>query len=216
MPTIFISHSSANRQFVERDLVTFLNSHGLRTWYSKEQISTGIHWERAIRDGLRSSDWFIVVVSQESLKSEWVRAEVDWAVEHRWERIVPLLIEHADASELHLRLRLIQHVRWFESNEAAKAQMLRIWDINRAESNSGVPPTPEIQFDDYLYPRPKNWFCLFCGWQCNEDFNDYICKVCSRLRPFAGGSATMRNCVGCDGWSLGVAQFCEWCGAKLP
>ena len=66
-----------------------------------------------------------------------------------------------------------------------------------------------------LYARPQDWFCIFCGWKCDESFNDYICKQCGQLRPFVGGSATVRQCGRCEGLSLAVAQYCEWCGMRF-
>lgn len=212
MPTIFISHSSADREFVERHLVPFLNGHGLRTWYAKEQIRSGKHWERSIQEGLQSADWFLVVVSQNALGSEWVRAEVDWAVENRWERLVPVLIEDARVSDLHLRLRLVQHFDWRNINSVDKRPLLSQWKIDLERENDQPGKSETVKFDDYLYARPANWFCVFCGWKCNEKFNDYICKRCGKIRPFAGGSATMIECRLCQGFSLGVASYCEWCG----
>lgn len=60
-----------------------------------------------------------------------------------------------------------------------------------------------------------HWHCVFCGWRCDEDFNDYICKRCGQLRPYAGGSATKQLCRSCNRWSLSVARFCEWCGTRF-
>jgi hypothetical protein len=65
------------------------------------------------------------------------------------------------------------------------------------------------------YPRPVNWYCIFCGWKCTETFNDYICKSCEKLRPFAGGSATMIQCKSCKQMNLALASFCEWCGKAI-
>lgn len=65
------------------------------------------------------------------------------------------------------------------------------------------------------YPRPARWFCIYCGWECTESFNDYICKSCGQLRPWAGGSATMRSCSKCKQLSLAIAKYCEWCGNQL-
>jgi TIR domain len=65
------------------------------------------------------------------------------------------------------------------------------------------------------YPRPMNWYCTFCGWKCTETFNDYICKSCEKLRPFAGGSATMIQCKSCKQMNLALASFCEWCGNEI-
>src|SRR5947209_7794779 len=60
--------------------------------------------------------------------------------------------------------------------------------------------------------RPKKWHCIYCGWRCEEWFNDYICKNCDAIRPFSGDSATMLRCEKCHHYSLGIAMFCEWCG----
>jgi hypothetical protein len=65
------------------------------------------------------------------------------------------------------------------------------------------------------YSRPKQWHCIYCGWRCDEEYNDYLCKQCNALRPFAGGSATMVRCAHCAQMSLALASYCEWCGRSL-
>ena len=129
MTTVFVSHATADRPFIERELIPFLNSHGIRAWYCKETISTGAQWEKTIRTGLQGSDWFLVVVSPQAITSEWVRSEVDWALENLSTRVVPLLIGGADAGEIHLRLRLVQSVDWTSSSADAKIQLLYAWSI---------------------------------------------------------------------------------------
>jgi hypothetical protein len=63
--------------------------------------------------------------------------------------------------------------------------------------------------------RPLVWHCIFCGWKCNESYNNYLCKQCGQLRPFVDESATRIQCSECQQWNLVVAAFCEWCGKKL-
>lgn len=65
------------------------------------------------------------------------------------------------------------------------------------------------------FERPKRWHCLFCGWRCDDPANDYQCRQCSQLRPYLGGSCTMVQCRVCQGFSLGLARFCEWCGQAM-
>src|SRR5262245_48994747 len=110
MSTVFISHASADRQAVERDIVTLLTAHGIRVWYCKENIGTGAQWERAIREGLESSDWFLAAISPRAIESEWVRCEVDWGIENRRDHMVPVLLEACDPSRLHLKLRMYQYI----------------------------------------------------------------------------------------------------------
>lgn len=217
MTKVFISHATPDRELVETAIVTLLNRQGISTWYAKEQISTGVQWEKKIREGLESCDWFLVALTPRAIASEWVRSETDWAIENRAGRLVPVVLESCDPGQLHLRLRLLQFVDFQKRDEAEKIQLLSAWGI-RPEA---IPDSAEIstsdlaRFDDYLYARPKNWHCIFCGWACDESFNDYICKQCNKLRPFAGGSATMKNCSNCDGFSLAVAEYCEWCGQHI-
>ena len=169
------------------------------------------HWT-----GLQGSDWFLVVVSPQAITSEWVRSEVDWALENLSTRVVPLLIGGADAGEIHLRLRLVQSVDWTSSSADAKIQLLYAGVFHPLKNQiCESAPSQDLKFDGYLFGRPKNWHCIFCGWKCQERVNDYICKQCKQIRPFAGGQATMIKCRVCGGFSLALAHYCEWCGGDV-
>lgn len=69
--------------------------------------------------------------------------------------------------------------------------------------------------DRLTFERPKRWHCLFCGWRCDDSANDYQCRQCSQLRPYVGGSCTMVQCRTCQGFSLALARYCEWCGQAM-
>ena len=64
------------------------------------------------------------------------------------------------------------------------------------------------------FERPQVWHCLWCGRR-SEEHNDYVCHACGKIRPFAGGAATMRECDECHRMSLALALFCEWCGRRM-
>jgi hypothetical protein len=216
MHTVFVSHAAADKLFVERELIPFLNSHALRTWYCKEEITTESHWAKSVRNGLQSCDWFMVVVSSHSATSQWVRREVGWAVGNRHSRIVPLRIDESTAHTLDPSLRLVKSIEWRSSPGAAKEKLLAIFESEEPGYRAvQTDPSEDLKFDDYVFSRPKNWHCIFCGWTCNDKCNDYICRQCDKIRPFAGGSATMIKCRRCDGFSLGIASYCEWCGEAI-
>src|SRR5262245_4246888 len=99
---VFLSHSSKDRRFVEQKLIPFLKSHGVKPWYSTVDIRTADDFERSIREALLSCDSFLVVLSPNSVKSEWVRAEVHWAMENRKGRVVPVFVADCDPFQLHL------------------------------------------------------------------------------------------------------------------
>lgn len=70
MPRIFISHSSQDRQFAD-DLAELLRLHDLESWYSNRTILAG-PWEPAFYKGLDACDSFLVVLSDDAQRSEWL------------------------------------------------------------------------------------------------------------------------------------------------
>jgi predicted Zn finger-like uncharacterized protein len=124
---VFISHSTRDRAFVEREIVRFLDEHGVATWYAEQDIHTASQWERAILQGLESCDWLIVVMSPRSAASEWVKDEVHWAIEHRPQRIIPVLIEDCNTRDFHIRMPRIQYVDFRDDLSAARARLLSLF-----------------------------------------------------------------------------------------
>ena len=91
MPQVFISHSSADRPFVEVELLPLLQLHGITPWYAAQDIDSASVWEAAIREGLHASEWFLIVVTPAAITSPWVQAELHWAFANRGGRIIPVL-----------------------------------------------------------------------------------------------------------------------------
>src|SRR5205809_6206877 len=110
MPRVFLSHSTHDRQFVECELLPTLHQQGIDTWYARTDIHSSEEWARMIVRGLRSCDWFLVVLSENAARSKWVPAEVHWAVENREGHIIPVFLRDCNTDDIHLRLRTIQHL----------------------------------------------------------------------------------------------------------
>src|SRR5207249_9631642 len=73
--SVFLSHSSKDRAFVEK-LANVLASHRIPVWYSRVDIQGAKQWHDEIGRGLKNSDWLVVVLSPNSVKSPWVKHEV--------------------------------------------------------------------------------------------------------------------------------------------
>jgi hypothetical protein len=71
----FISHSSKDREFVER-LYTDLQSNGVRCWYAPEDLKIGEPFLLGIDQGIRLHDKLLLVLSENSVSSGWVQHEV--------------------------------------------------------------------------------------------------------------------------------------------
>ncbi|MFT5015198.1 MAG: serine/threonine protein kinase, partial [Dinoroseobacter sp.] len=128
-PKVFISHTTADREFVEEHIVGFLESNGINTWYSKAEIQSASEWERGILQGLQESAWFLLVMSEASSRSEWVKDEVFWAIDNRQERIIPVLIDQVDMGDFHIRLRRIQAIDMRFQPEVVNEKILKaLWN----------------------------------------------------------------------------------------
>jgi hypothetical protein len=125
--TVFVSHASADRELVREQIVELLHSHGIETWFASHDIPSGAVWEKTIRAALRDCDWFLVALTPAAITSDWVHAEVDWAVENRKDRLVPVILQECNPSDLHLKLNRFQHVDFRNDPADARLRLLSKW-----------------------------------------------------------------------------------------
>jgi hypothetical protein len=81
----FISHSTKDKPFVRR-LAADLVASGIKVWLDEQNMLVGDSVPEKIAQGLAESDFFLIVVSENSVKSEWVKRELNSAIVHEIER----------------------------------------------------------------------------------------------------------------------------------
>jgi TIR domain len=95
MPSIFLSHSHKDKEFVRR-LVQDLAVSGIRVWVDDSEIEIGEYLLDKISDALSSVDFVGVVLSSNAVDSEWVKREVNAAlaleIRAHKPRVVPIVI----------------------------------------------------------------------------------------------------------------------------
>ena len=138
MPDVFISHSKSDQSFVDNVLLPALHARGISTWYSKKDIYTAEEWDRMIVHGLEESQWFLVVLTENATKSEWLKAEVMWAMENRHGKIIPLLLRDCNVTAISLLLKKIQYVDFRSDKQAGLHTLLQIWSKTLAPA-AGKP-----------------------------------------------------------------------------
>ena len=74
----FISYSSKDQEFAER-LHADLQAKGVRCWFAPEDMKVGGSWDR-LDESIRLHDKLLVVLSANSMGSEWVKTEIRRAV----------------------------------------------------------------------------------------------------------------------------------------
>ncbi len=122
---VFVSHSSQDRKFVEREIISKLEKNGIKTWYSKVDIQTASEWHQSIIHGLESCNWFILVMSPRSSNSEWVKDEVHWAIDKRPSRVIPILMEDCNFNDFHIRLARIQYIDFRKPTEELTIKLIK-------------------------------------------------------------------------------------------
>jgi hypothetical protein len=94
--TCFISHSSSDREFVER-LYADLQNRGVRCWYAPEDLGIGQNIRGTIRHSIKEHERLLIVLSEHSINSSWVESEVEAAFQEESHRndtvLVPITVD---------------------------------------------------------------------------------------------------------------------------
>jgi len=81
----FISYSTLDQSFAER-LHTDLQNKGVRCWFAPEDIRIGDKFRQSIDEAIRYYDKLLLVLSKNSIQSNWVEKEVETAFEKEQRR----------------------------------------------------------------------------------------------------------------------------------
>jgi hypothetical protein len=74
---LFISHAWEDKEDFVRPLVSTLQQAGFAVWYDEYELTLGDSLLRRISEGLRTSDFGIVVLSPAFFRKKWPQAELD-------------------------------------------------------------------------------------------------------------------------------------------
>lgn len=87
--SIFLSHSSRD-QWLARVIAEKIQAVGVKVWLDEMSLTSGENIVGAVMNGIEKTHEVLVLVSNESLRSQWVAAEIGMALAKR-KRITPLL-----------------------------------------------------------------------------------------------------------------------------
>jgi hypothetical protein len=79
---VFISHSSTDKRFV-RKLKDDLNENDIQTWFDEDELDLGDTLSDKLDSALEDSSHFLIVLSEASVKSEWVQYELEKALKQK-------------------------------------------------------------------------------------------------------------------------------------
>ncbi len=96
-PKAFVSHATQDHPFVDK-FATDLRAHGIDTWFSKWEIKPGDSIRTKIEEGLEGCEYFVIILSRNSIGRPWVQTELDAAtirkLNGKVRKIIPVKIEN--------------------------------------------------------------------------------------------------------------------------
>jgi hypothetical protein len=128
--SLFISYSSSDQEFAER-VHADLQNKGVRCWFAPHKMQGGRKVHEQIDEAIRVYDKLLLILSPESMESEWVKAEIFKARER----------------EIREKRRVLFPIR------LCSFEALRDWEL--FDSDTGKDLAREIR--EYFIPDFSNW-----------------------------------------------------------
>lgn len=162
-PRVFISHSSEDKDRFARALATKLRAKGVDAWLDEWEILPGDSLvQKLFADGLQPATAVIAVLSNASIRSRWVREEIDYAFVKRvneGSRLIPVLIDDVEVPPQ------LQSTLWYRVKDLSNidSDVLRL--VDAIVGQKSAPPLGALP--PYLAAggrpdgvQPSDWFVL--------------------------------------------------------
>lgn len=128
---VFLSHSSKNLSFASR-LAKTITAAGVSVFFSKKSIRGAQEWHDQIGVALKRCNWFVLLLSPDSVKSKWVKHELVYALQaDRYRgRIVPCLHKACRHDNLSWTLAQFQFVDFRSDFDDGCRELFALWALN--------------------------------------------------------------------------------------
>lgn len=151
MKQVFISYNSEDASQAN-EIVETLEKQGIECWISPRDIRVGSNYTKDIPSAIQECPCFLLVLSRQSQKSQWVNKELTHAINQN-KRIFPLIIEEFTLDEgISFQLVNIQTCSYYQEKATVMGKLMddiRELDSKRALSPETVPAPEELTADEY-------------------------------------------------------------------
>jgi TIR domain len=166
----FISYSSKDDEFAHR-IHADLQNIGVRCWFAPHDLRIGDEILDALDAAIRLREKVVLILSEHSIKSGWVKDEVTAGFEEERQRghtvLFPVRLDEAvmntkEAWAAKLRARNIGDFRKWKDHDAYKQSLARVLrDLTKPQNSPGHPgpstaPGPADAPTEAFYVRPNS------------------------------------------------------------
>ncbi len=145
MADIFLSYSSQDRERIA-PLIQSLEQQGWSVWWDR-RIPPGKTYDQVIEQALDEARCVVVVWSQSSVQSEWVKVEADEGMNRRI--LVPVLIEEARIPLAFRRIQAARLVGW--QGESSDHELESLFDAISAILDKPEPAEETTRQSGHIY-----------------------------------------------------------------
>lgn len=154
---IFISYSR-EQVGIARRLAEELQQAGFAVWWDISDLKAGVAWERAIETAIKTSQYCLILLTPDSVESEWVRKEYMYAISLQLQ-IIPILYQDC---EIPLGLTTIQYLD-FRGNKYKQGLFQLLVGLKKVSGDTlAVPnaPGPTLKEKLLALSRDQIWQML--------------------------------------------------------
>lgn len=200
----FLSHSSQDKPIIS-EIYQWLTAAGISIWYDEDMVA-GINFVNVLEDAIPLCQSMIIVISEDSLVSDWVNEEYTFALDHQKKfpefKVIPILLDGSKRPGFLLTRNYIQLTD-------GKLNFDFYYHVLRAMYSGDIALTHGNQKDIYVS----------YGWRDNEvDFTEGVFRrfIQERFRligdykdhpGFFDRSERIKNIISSCGGLLAVAPY---------
>lgn len=158
MASIFLSHSSSDKPFVNK-LAADIRRNGFFVWVDEAEIKVGDSLIGKIEEGIENCDYLGVVVSDNSVKSEWVTREVRVALNQeiygKRVKVLPILLERVDMPTFLLDKKYVDFTTEEKYKDSLKLILERLTELPEGIDKKLLSES-ELQFYKQQLEQARN------------------------------------------------------------
>lgn len=147
---VFVSYSSHNVELA-RKLTDELMRNGIDVWFDEWEILAGQSIVDTVYQGIRESDFLVLIMTKQSVESRWVRAELNQARKREIELggtiVLPLMFEKCEVPEC---LRDKKYLEFLDFKQGFSLLLRDIKAHKGVQVTEGLEHYFEIAWRDFL------------------------------------------------------------------